>query len=282
MRILYIILALSITVPSSAKPQHVVSINLCTDQLLMLLAERSKIASVSYLATKKDASVMYKEAMGLHQNHGLAEEILLMNPDLVLAGSFTSRPTVFLLKRLGFNLVELPVASSIEDIRRNLRTVADAIGETQRGEQLIDAFDRRLTAATASIKQPRPVAVYYRENGFTSGEHTLSGALLEAAGLANLAAQLGVSGTGHLPLEMLISQQPDIIVMRRQQNRKHSVAIGTSQHPALRTFAANRLVVRISDQLSVCGTPFVVETIERLAATRQRWQLRKKSKKHSR
>jgi len=246
--------------------------NLCTDQLLMLLADPDKIASVSYLAAKREASMMHKQAIGLHQNHGWAEEILLLNPDLVLAGSFTSRPTVFLLKRLGFNLVEIPVAANIEDIRRNLRTVAEAIDETQRGEYLIDAFDRRLTVVTASITQPRPVATYYRQNGLTSGSHTLSGAIMEASGLVNLAAQQGISGSGHFALESLISLQPDIIVMRRKHNRKYSVARGTFQHPAFRTFAGNRLVVRIPDQLWACGTPFVIEAIEHLAYTRQQWR----------
>lgn len=272
MRILFIILAFFMTDPVSAKPRRIVSINLCTDQLAMLLADRNRIASVSYLATKRDASVMYKEASGFPQNHGLAEEILLKKPDLVLAGAFTSRPTVFLLKELGFKLVEIPVASSIEDIRFNIRTVADAIGETRRGNQLIDAFDQRLAAASVSFTQPRPIAAYYRENGFTSGAHSLGGAILEAAGFINLAAQLGISGTGHLALEVLISHRPDFIVRHQPRHPDHSVAIGTFQHPAFRTFAADRSVVRIADPLWACGTPFVIEAIEHLAASRQQWQ----------
>ncbi len=274
--ILAIFLATSIVVPAAAKPQHIVSMNLCADQLLMLLVNRERIASVSFLAADRDATPMYKEAIGLRQNHGQAEEILLMKPDLVLAGTYTSRATVYLLKRLGFNLMELPIAASIEDIRRNIRLVADAVGELRRGEQLIAAFDQRLAAA-APINQARPIAVYYWENGLTSGEHTLSGAILEAAGLTNLAAQLGISGIGYVPLEVLITHQPDIIVMHRQQNRKRSVASGTFQHPALRGITANRFIVRIPDELRACGTPFVVGAIDQLAATRQQWQLRKTS-----
>ena len=269
-----VFLAISMFDPVSAKPQRIVSINLCTDQLLMLLAERGRIASVSYLAANRNASAMATEAIGLWKNHGLAEEILMMKPDLVLAGAFTSRPTVFLLKRLGFNIVKLPVVSNIEDIRRNIRTVADAVGETRRGRQLIDTFDRRLLAASASTTQPKPVAAIYRRNSFTSGDNTLTGAILEAAGLTNLAAQLGISGTGHLPLEVLISQQPDIIVMSRERNRKRSVATTTLRHPAFKKSAANRLTVRIADYIWACGTPFVVEAIEYLSLIRQKWQAR--------
>ncbi len=272
--IVAVFLAALIVGTVSAKPQHVVSINLCTDQLLMLLANRERIESVSYLAAKQGVSPMYKEAAGLHQNHGLAEEILLMKPDLVLAGTYTSRPTVNLLKRLGFNLLELPIALSIEDVRRNIRRVADAVGEPRRGEKLIDTFDQRLAAAV-STNRAKPVAVYYRQDGLTSGEHTLSDAILTAAGLTNLAAQLGIFGIGYVPLELLITHQPDIIVMHHQANRKRSVAFGTFQHSAFRSIAANRLIVSIPDELRACGTPFVVEAIDRLAATRRQWQLGK-------
>jgi len=274
--ILAIYLATSIVTPTEAKPKHIVSINLCTDQLLMLLVSRERIASVSFLAADRNATPMYKEAIGLLQNHGRAEEILLMKPDLVLAGTYTTRPTVFLLKRLGFNLMELPSASSIEDIRRNIRLVAAAVGEPQRGEQLIDAFDQRLAAA-ASANQAGPVAVYYWENGLTSGKNTLSGAVLEAAGLTNLAAKLGIFGIGYVPLEVLITHQPDIVVMHRRPKRKFSVASGTFQHPAFSSAIANRFIVRIHDELLSCGTPFIVEAIDQLASTRRQWQLRKTS-----
>ncbi|MEO1895141.1 MAG: hypothetical protein ABGX32_02600, partial [Methylococcales bacterium] len=77
-----------------ANPQRIVSINLCTDQLLMLLAKRENIESVSYFAANPDASAMFEEAAGIRKNQGQAEEILQMKPDLILAGTFTARPAV--------------------------------------------------------------------------------------------------------------------------------------------------------------------------------------------
>ena len=59
-----------------AKPARIVSMNVCADQLLLLLADREQIASLSFLATDISTSMMTEEAAGLPQNHGRSEEIL--------------------------------------------------------------------------------------------------------------------------------------------------------------------------------------------------------------
>ena len=89
-------------VAASGKPSRVVSINLCTDQILLQLVDRDRIASVTYLATDPAISYYADRAIGIKKNHGLAEEILPLKPDLILAGTFTSRPTTLLLKKLGY------------------------------------------------------------------------------------------------------------------------------------------------------------------------------------
>ena len=57
MRFPWILLALLIgispTSPALAKPQRIVSISLCADILLLYLAERQHIASVTFLATSR-------------------------------------------------------------------------------------------------------------------------------------------------------------------------------------------------------------------------------------
>lgn len=262
-----------------AKPKKVVSINLCTDQLLMLLAEPEHIASVSYLAAKANSSAMHKRASGILQNYGLAEEILLMKPDLILAGTFTSRPAVFLLKRLGFNIVELPVASNFDDIRQNIMTVARAVDEIQRGEQLIASFNKRLLSALSTQSDPLPVAVFYRENGYTTGSNTLANTILEAGGFNNLATQLGISGSRHMSLETLISHEPDIIISGLRRSKKGSVAMAVFQHPAFKKFKAQKQMISISDPLWVCGTPFVLDAVEHLVAVRQNMSSHKFARK---
>jgi len=262
------IVAAAGTTPASAKPVRIVSMNLCTDQLVMLLADRERIVSVSYLAADPRASALAESATDIRVNHGLAEEILPMMPDLVFAGAFTTRPTVFLLRRLGYPVVELPVAEDLDDVRTNIRTVANAIGEVERGEALIAAFDDKLPPRHAAQTGSRPLAVLYWANGYTSGKGTLANAAVEAAGFRTLGRELGLTGTSQLSLETLLASDPDVLIVGRERDGP-ALANETFRHPALRRAFASRPKVSVPDYFWVCGTPFVAEAITRLSAVRE-------------
>src|SRR5262245_31812840 len=90
----------------AAKPQRIVSINYCTDQLLLRLVEPERIASMTFLSWEKDATPAEYAPLLTHikQNHGLTEEVLREDPDLVLSGTFSSYYTNTLLQRLGRNI----------------------------------------------------------------------------------------------------------------------------------------------------------------------------------
>ena len=96
-----------------AQPQRVVSMNLCTDQLAMMLAAPSQLLSVSFLASDPQASVMAEDAKSYEANYGRAEEIYLLDPDLVLAGSYTNPATDDILRRLNVPVVVMEPARSI-------------------------------------------------------------------------------------------------------------------------------------------------------------------------
>jgi len=256
-----------------AKPVRIVSMNLCSDQLLMLLVARNHIASVSYLAIDPHSSAMAQQAMGLTINYGQAEEILSLAPDLILAGTFTTRPTVFLLQKLGYPVVELPVANNLQTIRRNIRLVAKAVAEIKRGEVLIAEFDQQLAHVTQSLTvhlpTVKPLAVLYWANSYTSGLGTLANTVLEASGLTNLAVQLEIHGTRQLSLEALLMAQPDVLIAGRIRANEPALANEIFRHPALRQAFANKPLVRIADYLWVCGTPFIIEAITQLVEVRR-------------
>ena len=69
------------------QPRRVVSINLCTDQLAMMMAGPGQLVSVSHLAGDPTYSTMPEAAAAYPANRGLAEEVYLLKPDLVLAGA---------------------------------------------------------------------------------------------------------------------------------------------------------------------------------------------------
>ncbi len=261
-------LSLSAAQPASEKPKRIVSLNLCTDQLLMMLVDPDRIAAVSHLSRNEDTSVMAQQARELPLAYGFAEEILTLKSDLVLAGTFTTRPTVALLKRLGHNVLVVPPAYSLDDIRKNVRLIAAAVGEEEKGAALIDAFDERLKRLARPPSDPKVTTVTYYANNYTSGSNTLADDVIRAAGFDNLTADTGTRGTGRLSLEALIAQKPDLVVLGRTRAQYNTVTADNLRHPALKVFLEAVPHLSIPDRLWICGTPHTLDAIERLSEAR--------------
>ena len=268
-RILIAVIALIIgAAPVFADPpQRIVSLNLCTDQMLMLLVEPSRIASVSFLAQQADSSVMSVEAASLKANYGRAEEVFVLHPDLVLAGTFTSQATVSILERLGKRVEQFEPATSIEDMRRQMLRLGDLVGERVKAEALIAAFDRELQ----KVERPAspPLAAFYFANSYTSGRGTLAGSILEAAGLRNLGAELGLEDTASLPLEVLVTAKPDLVVKGRVYDQP-ALAQEVFVHPALAYLDARSEETMVADKYMACGTPHILKVIAKLADARRK------------
>ena len=70
-----------------------------------------------------------EEARAYPMNRGQVEQVFLMRPDLVLAGTYTQVSTVDLLRRLGVEVVQVPPASSFVDAVEQVRIVGRALGQ---------------------------------------------------------------------------------------------------------------------------------------------------------
>ncbi|MEL6792466.1 MAG: ABC transporter substrate-binding protein [Pseudomonadota bacterium] len=249
-----------------AAPERVVSMNLCTDQLAMLLAAPGQLLAVSYLAHDPRASSMAEEAKAYPANRGLAEEVFLMKPDLVIAGTFTTRATVDMLRRLDVEVVEFAPANSLDDVRARLLQMGEALGREAEAAHLIAEFDADLAAARADGGD-RPRAALYYANSYTLGAGTLADSVVDAAGLANVAVELGYDGGGRLPLETLVMETPDLVVTGRDMEGT-ALAEENLAHPALAALRADADAAPVSDRNWICGTPFITAAIRRLAAAR--------------
>ncbi len=252
----------------AAPPQRIVSINICGDLLALSLAPRSRIASVSFLAADPIMSPIAKLADGVPLNYGKAEEVLAFEPDLVLAGRYTTRATVALLERLGYTVIELDIAESLDDVRTQIRVAAAAMGVVAAGEDMIATLDARIEAAAAEQHESRPLAAVYGPNGFTPGPRTLSGSLIELAGFENLAARAGILYWGNLPLESLLLARPDVLIVETERNHAHALASQILAHPALLDLRDRITVAAVPRPLWSCPGPWIVDALDKLVAAR--------------
>ncbi|MEM9782203.1 MAG: ABC transporter substrate-binding protein [Pseudomonadota bacterium] len=251
---------------AASPPSRVVSMNLCTDQLAMLLAAPGQLVSVSYLAGDRRSSAMADEAARYPANHGLAEEIFLLDPDMVIAGTFTTRATVSMLRSLGIPVVEFAPADSLEAVRDRLATMGALLGREGVAREITARFDADLRAARVEAGA-RPRAALYFARGYTLGRATLAGSVLDAAGLANIAMEAGYDGGGTMALEELVALTPELVVTGRPYDTP-AEAQALFDHPALEALRRRAGTAPVADRDWVCGTPFVVAAVRRLVAAR--------------
>lgn len=258
------------------RPSRVVSLNVCTDQLAILLAEPSQLISVSFLASDPKSSMLYKEALAFPRNRGQAEEIFPMKPDLILAGTYTTRSTVSMLQRLGFHVEEFAPERSIQDIRDNITRMGKLLGTEQKADAILSDMDRRISKIQAP-KGDAPLGAFYYSNSYTSGTGTIISDIARLAGIRNLGDEKALYGTAYLSLEQLVLSTPDLIVANEIMEDKPALAQQNFLHPAYRKLLSKVKTISIDGRRTACGGPFTIDAVEQLnAAARKFGEMRLK------
>ncbi|RDW13855.1 ABC transporter substrate-binding protein [Paracoccus thiocyanatus] len=261
------LLLAGLALPAAADPpRRVLSMNLCTDQLALMLAAPGQMVSVSYLAQDPTASAMAVEAGRLPVNHGLAEEIFLAQPDLVLAGAWSTPETVRLLERLNIPVEVFPIETDIAGIRANIRRMGEVLGREPQARAMLARFDADLARLTDG-QDPRPRAALYMANGYSAGRDSLAGQIVDLAGFDNVADELGLPSGGMLALESLLLSDPDLLIEGRRYEG-HARAQEMLDHPALRALSRGKPAHVISDPDWICGNPHILRAVAELRDAR--------------
>lgn len=246
-----------------ARPMHVMSVNQCTDQLVLALLPPERIASVSFLARDPGGSLMVAQAHAVATNRGRAEEVLAQRPDLVVAGSFGTPALREMLRDLDYPLIEIDQPASLDDIRRVTRQLAAALDERARGEALIADMDRQLAALARDAGPAVPVVAWDR-TGFAAAEGSLFGAILTAAGADNRVRQ-PAGATARPDVETVLQAAPALLVQGSNHAEAPSLGDDALDHPAIRRRWGQRTAF-VRSAYYACGTPLIAEAAIRLRA----------------
>lgn len=254
---------------AGAAPKKVTSANLCTDQLLLFLADPEQIASVSHLSLEPSSSYMAEAAKQYPINHSLIEELLAQQPDLIVTGAFTQRSMVELMRKLGYRVEVFNPAASIEEIHQNIRRMAQLLGQEPRGTALIEQMDRRIEQATTALTDEAIPALFYQPRGYTSGKGTLHDEALTLTGWRNISAELGIIGYNAIDLETVLLAKPQQFFTSAYAPGSTSLGQRQLKHPALARVSNGRPMIDIDFRYWICGGPMIADAIERLAEIRR-------------
>lgn len=257
-----------VTGAASAKPERIVTMSLCTDQIVLMLAAPERIASVHWLTRDADDSAMWEQARNHPANHGLAEEVVRLGPDLVIAGAYNAPLVLSTLRRFGFPILVVEDAVDFAGVRKNIRKIAHALEEETRGEAVISAFDSALAETQGALAERNMRGLVYGSGGYSAGAPSLFHEVLTHLGITNLAAASGSGSWMRMPVEDVVRARPDIVFLGEYRRDEPSQAANVLAHPALSRLAGRSRYMRIATNLWNCGTPILADAartiIERL------------------
>jgi iron complex transport system substrate-binding protein len=246
-------------VAKPARPNRIVSLNLCADQYLLALADHNQIASLTRFARDPQMSAGASAAAGLPTSRGSAEDVLALKPDLLLVSPGRRSTTRAALKSQHYATLELPSAASYNDIVRQIREVASAVGHPDRGEALIRRMDASLAALP--IARNKGVAAYYQRRGYLTGAGTLVDELITRTGLVNLATKIGKPALSRVSLEEMTAARPDYIIVENATDKVSDLGTEMLHHPMLD--GIRRL--SLPQAWTVCGGPAYVLAAQSLS-----------------
>jgi len=248
---------------------HVMSLNVCTDQLVLELADPAQILSLSTLADDPDLSFHSAAAAAYAKNRGLAEEVFLVRPDVVVTGTYSLHNTTQLLEHVGTRVETFDYAQTLDSVPGAVRRMGRILGREARAEAVANAYEAELAALSSPPAADAPTAVIYEQNGVVLGAGTLADSVLKAAGFRNLVAERGYAGMAPYPLELLVRDRPDLVLLGSPYPGGPSLADQFVEHPAIASLKSLRRKGIAPRGSWACAGPFTIEAVRALKALRE-------------
>jgi iron complex transport system substrate-binding protein len=263
------VLALALALPGStalaASLPRLVSMNVCTDQLLLTLADPEQILGLSRFA--RDG---WQSQAGDISRYpvlsGGAEDVLLINPDIVVASAFDKRSTRELLKAKGLRLAELSVPRNLDEARQQIREAGDITGHPDRAAAEIARLDAALARARRAVSERHYRVLPLSRRGWVAGSDSFVGSLLGETGLRSAAGDLGFAFGGFASLEAIVNLRPDFIVVSQAGDTAWDDGQAFPLHPALERFYPPDKRIEIPERMTECGGVLLADALDALTA----------------
>jgi iron complex transport system substrate-binding protein len=260
MRAFAFVSAISVAVGGAAEaaPGRVASLNLCTDELLLMLGDPRQIVSVTHLAQQPAETSLWREARRYRRNDGSLVSVAGLRPDLVLTMGGGARDRGRIAGRLGIRVLDLPYPQSLADIEQSIRSVSIALGRPAPGRAALAQIDQ--------LKRSRPPqaadTIWLGGGGRTVAAGSLAAQWMALGGFR----QRAMAGD-RVSLEQLLLRPPAVILRSDYRQGQYSGEQRWLSHPLARRVRGAR-TISTDGRAWTCMGPLLVSEIKRLKADR--------------
>jgi len=237
----------------------VASLNLCTDELLLLLAKPAQVVSVTHLSQQPEESPLWRQARRYPANDGTLLSVVGYQPELVLTMGGRGHDRQRIASKLGIRTLDLPYPQSLGDVMTSVRTVAKALGRESAG----DAVIARMHAIQRSAPRKQADALYLTGGGLSVGATGLAADWMRLAGMRQRHLR-GDRGT----LEQLLTAPPAVLLRSNYRERQYSGQQRWLSHPLAEHARAGRTLAT-DGRLWTCMGPSLAPEILRLRKAMQ-------------
>lgn len=199
-------------------PQRIYAATTNLEDLVLALVGPERVLAVSADAVGEE-SLCREEASKVKEvftTPPSVEKLLALRPDLVIIQEREADVTKT-YEASGLNVFVLPLATNRELVEQRIGLVAAAVGERERGAQLIEDMRAKLARVAARLKaipeSERPIGIAYSVHGAFGSKQGLMHSILTDAGLRNGAAIAGLKRQDHLSKEAIIAVRPDYFIL---------------------------------------------------------------------
>lgn len=244
----------SVSLSIASQLLRVASLNLCTDEYLLLLARPDEIASLSRLASDRSDSVLWRRANGIAANGGNLESAISTRPTIVLTMGGGGKSSAEIASRMRLRSIDLPSPQSPADVALNMERVAAFLGHPERARPWLQRFHK-----LSANRQAQRDAILLNQGGYSTGPDSLAGKWMKFAGLR----QRPLPG-GRATLEMMTIHPPAVVLLSNYRRRQASLGQRWLAHPLARP--AGSTLVETDGRPWTCTGPIMLDEIHRLKA----------------
>lgn len=247
--------------PPPAERPHptIVSLNPCADAILAEVTAPGQLLAISHYSKDPLASSMLPvQAARYPATGGSVEEMLALDPDVVVAGSFLDPAARRAFERLGIRVETLGVAQTVAQSVAQVRQLAGAIGQPARGEALALEIESAWNKAGSS--DPPVSTLLWQQGGVVPGPDSLIAQLLVRSGFSLHSAARGLAQGAYLPLEQVLADPPVLVLSAADEPML--------RHPVLAHVPGLRYEP-FDPALLYCGGPSIPRALARLRELRE-------------
>lgn len=245
---------------NAASPTRIVSLDYCADQYVLKFADRDDILAVSPDASK-EFSFMHEAAVGIPTTRPIAEDVLLLKPDLVVRSYGGGPGATQFFEQAGIPVLDVGWTPDLPAVLANTQRMADGLGQYERGAVVVADARSRLEALAREADTKS--ALYMTPAGVTTGPGSLVHEMMTAAGLSNFETE---PGWRSIPLEQLAYDEPDIVIPASFSS--HASALNSwsaMKHPIAKAQVSNHTTIPLPGAWTSCNGWFLIDGVELLA-----------------